>query len=66
MVGVAVGAAQSAVDAGRMFGGINRDALAVPRSHSRLAVAGEAAFILLERLGRFRLCLDSTRNQSAD
>ena len=47
---VAVDAAQNAVDAGRVLRGINRDAFAAVRGHSRLAVAGEAAFILLERL----------------
>jgi hypothetical protein len=31
--------------------GIDRNALAVAGSHSRLAVAGEAAFILFERVG---------------
>ena len=55
-VRVAVGAAQNAVHAGRMLGGIDRDAFAVARGHSRLTVAGQAAFVLLERLGRLRLC----------
>ena len=53
---VAVVAAQSAVDAGHMLGGINRDAFAAGRRHSRLAVAGEAVFVLLERMRGFRLC----------
>jgi len=45
---VAVVAAQSAVDTGCVPGGINRDAFAGGRRHSRLAVTGEAAFILLQ------------------
>jgi hypothetical protein len=44
---MAVVAAQSAMDAGRMFGGINGNAFAAGRRHSCLAVAGEATFILL-------------------
>lgn len=63
---VAVGAAQNTVDAGRMFGRIDRDAFAAARRHSRLGVAGETTFVLFEWLRRFRLCLNLTRNQSAD
>jgi hypothetical protein len=46
---VAIFAAQSTVDAGRMLARINRNTLAVPGCHPRLAVAREAVFILLER-----------------
>ena len=63
---VAIGAAQNAVDTGRVLGRINRDAFATGRSHPRLAVAGETAFVLLEWMCSFRLCLNPTRNQSAD
>jgi hypothetical protein len=42
---VAAGAAQNAMDAGRMLGGINRDVFAAARRHSRLAVTGQAAFV---------------------
>jgi hypothetical protein len=63
---VAFGATQNAVDAGRMFGGINRDALAARRRHSRPAVAGEAAFVLLERMGRFRLGPNPSGQQRAN
>jgi len=52
---VAVVAAQSAVDTGCVLRRINRDAFAGGRRHSRMAVTGEAAFILLQRMGRFRL-----------
>ena len=44
-----------AVNAVRVFGGINRNTLAAARGHSCLAVAGEAAFILFEGLDCFRL-----------
>lgn len=46
-VGMAVGARENAVNAGRMFGGIDEDAVARRRSHARLAVAGETGLILL-------------------
>src|ERR1700678_1875950 len=64
--GVAIGAAQNAVDTGRVLGRINRDAFASGRSRSRLAVAAETAFVLLEWMGRFRLRLKPARKQSAD
>jgi hypothetical protein len=63
---VAVGAAQNAVDTGRMFGRIDRDTLASGRGYSCLAVAGETAFVLFEGLRCFRLCLNPHRNQNAD
>ena len=63
---VAVLAAQSAVDTGRMFRGINRNAFAGGRSHSRLAVTGKAAFILLQWRGRFRLGANPSRHQRAN
>jgi hypothetical protein len=63
---VAVLAAQSAVDAGRMLRGFNRDAFAGGRSHSRLAVTGKAAFILLQWMGRFRLGANPSRHQRAN
>src|ERR1022692_1080901 len=53
---VAVGASQHTVHASRVLRGINRDALAAARGQSRLAVAGQAVFILLEGLGQRRLC----------
>jgi hypothetical protein len=56
---VAVGAAQDTVHAGGVFTGVNRNALAAVRLHSRLAVAGKAAFILLERLNWLRLSFGS-------
>ena len=52
---VAVGAPQSTVNTGRMFGGIDRNAFAGCGRHSCLAVAGEAAFILLQGMDCFRL-----------
>ena len=45
--GMAVAAAQSAVNAGRMFRGVNGNTFATGRRHSCLAVASEATFILL-------------------
>ena len=63
---VAIVAAQNAVDTGRMFGGINRDAFAAGRGHPRLAVAGQAAFILLQWMRRFRLGASPSRCQHAD
>ena len=48
---VAVFAGQSTVNTSCVFAGINRNALAFVRGHSRLPVTGEAAFILLERMG---------------
>lgn len=54
--GVAVGATQNSVDAGGMPGGINRDALSLVGLHPRLAMAGQAAFVLLQRLRQLRLC----------
>lgn len=53
---VAVSTAQNAVHAGGVLGGIDRDAFAVARGHSRLTVASQAAFVLLEWLGRPHLC----------
>ncbi len=55
-VRVAIGAAQNAVHTGRMLGGIDRDAFAVARGHSRLTMASQAAFVLLKGLGRLHLC----------
>lgn len=52
---VAIFATQNTVDAGCMLRGINRDAFAVARCHSCLAMAGQAALILLERLRRLYL-----------
>ena len=63
---VAVVAAQSAVDTGRMLRGINRDAFAGGRSHSGLAVTGKAAFILLQRRGCFRLGANPSSHQRAN
>jgi len=61
---VAVGAAERAVDAGRMFDGIDRDTFATVGLHPGLAVAGEAGFVLLERMRR--LCSDGNGQQRAD
>ena len=47
---VAFSAAQNAVDTGRVLGGINRDAFPAVRLHSPLAVAGQATFVLPQRL----------------
>ncbi len=47
---VTFSAAQNAVDAGRVFGGINRDAFPAVRLHACLAVAGQATFVLPQRL----------------
>ena len=47
---VAFSAAQNAVDAGRVLGGINRDAFPAVRLHACLAVAGQATFVLPQRL----------------
>jgi len=44
-VGVAVLAAEDAVRAGRMFGRIDRNALAGAGLHSRLAMAGETLLV---------------------
>ena len=52
---VALFATQNAVNTGCMFRGINRDAFAIARCHSRLAMAGQAALVLLERLWRLYL-----------
>ena len=54
--GVAVFAAQNAVDAGRVLRRIKRDALAVTRRHSRLTMAGQATFVLFQRMGHLSLC----------
>jgi len=54
------------VHAGGMLGRVNRDAFATPRRHSGLAVTGEAAFILLQQLGRFWLGVNPSRDQYAD
>ena len=62
--GVAGGAAERAVDAGRMFDGIDRDTFATVGLHPGLAVAGEAGFVLLERMRR--LCSDGNGQQRAD
>jgi hypothetical protein len=56
--GMAVGTAENPVDAGAVLGGIDGQALPAIRLHSRLAVTGQAAFILLERMRRLLLCLD--------
>src|SRR5271165_472445 len=61
--GVTVGATQSAVYAGRMLAGIDRDAFAAAGRHARLAVAGEAGFILLQR---FRLGTKLSGHKRAD
>ena len=53
---VAISAAQDAVYAGCVFGGINRNAFPAVRLHACLAVAGETVFVLLEGFGSFRLC----------
>lgn|ERR671925_967351 len=50
-----IGAGKSAVDACSMFVRANGDALAFSGFHVRLAVTGEAGFILLERLSGFFL-----------
>ena len=63
---VAISTTHSAVHAGGMLGRVNRDAFATPRRHSGLAVTGEAAFILLQRLGRFWLGVNPSRDQYAD
>jgi hypothetical protein len=47
---VTFSAAQNAVDAGRVLGGINRDAFPAVRLHACLAVAGQATFVLPQRL----------------
>lgn len=52
--GVAIGARQNAMDAGRVFRGIDGDDLAGIRFHSWLAVTGQAVIVLFDRL-RFRL-----------
>ncbi len=50
---MAIGAAQqAAVNAGRVLDRIHRDAFAIRARHSRLPVASQARFILLQRLGR--------------
>jgi len=53
--GVAVGTAQSSVDARGVLGGINRNAFSFVGGHSGLTVAGQATFILLQRLGQLYL-----------
>lgn len=63
---MAIRATEGAVDAGGMFTRINRDVFAASRRHSGLAVAGKAAFILLQWLGGFWLSVDPSRSQCAD
>ena len=53
--GVAVGATQNAVPLAAMLARVNRNAFALGGDPSRLALAGEAGFVLLERMGRLRL-----------
>jgi len=48
--GVAIRAAQTAVHAGSVLGGIDGEALTCGRRHSRLAMAGETVFILVDGL----------------
>ena len=64
--GMAVVAGQTAVDAGCMLCGINRNAFAAGRSHSRLAVTGKTSFVLLQRMGGQRLCSNPSRHRHAD
>lgn len=47
---VTFSAAQNAVDTGSMFGRINRDVFPAVRLHACLAVAGQATFVLPQRL----------------
>src|SRR5450432_4582243 len=63
---VAVGAAKNAVNAGCMLGGINRDALALVRGHSCLAVASQTTLVLLQRLRQLRLCPGTGVRRDAD
>lgn len=58
--GVTVPTAESAVNAGRVLDGVNGDAFAAAGCHARLTVAGEATFILFERLWGFGLSLSSS------
>ena len=53
--GMAVGASENPVDVRRVLHGPNKNALALFGFHIRLAVTGEAGFILLERLSGFLL-----------
>ena len=50
-----VGASQNAVNAGRMFAGIDGNTFAGVRFHSRLAVTSQAVFVLFKGLRWFRL-----------
>jgi hypothetical protein len=59
--GVTVSTSERPVDAGHMFGGINRDTFAAVGLHPGLSVAGEAGFVLLERMRR--LCSDGSGEQ---
>jgi hypothetical protein len=52
---VTIFAAQNTVDAGCMLRSINRNSFAIARCHARLAMASEAALVLLEGLWRLYL-----------
>lgn len=53
-VGVTIGAPEDAMNTGCVLSGLDRDASASVGFHSGLAVASEAAFVLLERMRGLR------------
>jgi hypothetical protein len=62
---VAIGAAKDSVDTRSVLLRANGDVFALLRFHACLAVAGQACFILFERLGRLFLSARSGRQAKA-